>query len=95
MKWAVSKNKERLTKEYVYPAIFTYEDGKDIAVVFPDVELATSGANEADALHSAREALESCLTLMKEFGEDIPKASELKDIAVGSNERAVLVSAKA
>lgn len=82
---------KKLPDEYVYPAVFTYEDGKEIAVVFPDIELATSGTDETDALFSAREALGGRLALMEEFGDEIPKATELKDIKVESNERAVLI----
>ena len=42
---------------YVYPAVFSYEDGQEIAVVFPDLDVATSGVNDDDALISARELL--------------------------------------
>ena len=84
-------SKEQLPDRYVYPAVFTYEDEKEIAVVFPDLELATSGADDAGALFSAKEALGGRLALMEELGENVPKASELKDIAIAKNERAVLV----
>ena len=33
---------------YVYPAVFTYEDGQEIAVTFPDLDVATSGENETE-----------------------------------------------
>ena len=42
---------------YFYPAVFTYEPGQEIAVVFPDLNCATSGTNDDDALLSARELL--------------------------------------
>ena len=42
-------------ERYFYPAVFTYEDGREIAVVFPDLGCATSGENDDDALLSARE----------------------------------------
>ena len=42
---------------YVYPAVFTYEESQEIAVVFPDLDAATSGENDGDALFSARELL--------------------------------------
>ena len=87
----VQEVRKKLPDSYVYPAVFTYEDGKEIAVVFPDIELATSGADDADALFSAREALGGRLALMEELGENVPKASGLKDIAIAKNERAVLV----
>ena len=87
----VQEVRKKLPDRYVYPAVFTYEDGKEIAVVFPDIELATSGTDDADALFSAREALGGRLALMEELGENVPKASDLKDIAIAKNERAVLV----
>ena len=43
---------------YVYPAVFTYEESQEIAVVFPDLDAATSGENDGDALFSARELLD-------------------------------------
>ena len=33
-------------ERYFYPAVFTYEPGQEIAVVFPDLDVATSGENE-------------------------------------------------
>ena len=44
-------------ERYFYPAVFTYEPGQEIAVTFPDLDVATSGENEDDALISARELL--------------------------------------
>ena len=45
------------TERYVYPAIFTYKAGQEIAVVFPDLDVVTSGIDDNDALLSARELL--------------------------------------
>ncbi len=44
-------------ERYFYPAVFTYDPGKEIAVVFPDLDCATSGTDDHDALLSARELL--------------------------------------
>ena len=44
-------------ERYFYPAVFIYEDGQEIAVEFPDLGCATSGADDKDALLSARELL--------------------------------------
>ena len=41
-------NKKKVER-YIYPAIFTYEDGCEIAVEFPDLDTATSGEDENDA----------------------------------------------
>ena len=36
-------------EHYFYPAVFTYDDGQEIAVDFPDLRCATSGVNDEDA----------------------------------------------
>lgn len=81
------KNIER----YFYPAIFTYEPGQEIAVVFPDLDCATSGVNDDDALLSARELLGCVLYGLEEDGEEIPSPTPLSEVITGKNERAVLI----
>lgn len=76
---------------YFYPAIFIYEQGKEIAVDFPDLKCATSGANEDDALLSARELLGCVLNGLEEDGEEIPAPTPLPEIETKDNERAVLI----
>lgn len=76
---------------YFYPAVFSYEPEQEIAVVFPDLDVATCGENEDDALISARELLGLTMAGLEEDGEPIPAPTLLKDIALESNERAVLV----
>lgn len=77
---------------YLYPAIFTYEDGYEIAVTFPDLPgCATSGRDEADALTMGHEALGGHLWCMEEDNDPIPAATPLHDISLAHNERAVLV----
>lgn len=78
-------------ERYFYPAVFTYEDGQEIAVTFPDLDAATSGENEDDALLSARELLGCVLYGLEEDGEDIPEPTALSRVALEANERAVLV----
>ena len=78
-------------ERYFFPAIFTYERGQEIAVSFPDLDVATSGENETDALLSARELLGCVLNGLEEDGEEIPVPTQLADIKLGKNERAVLV----
>lgn len=85
------KENEKIER-YIYPAIFTYYGAdKEIAVVFPDLDCATSGVDEKDALFSARECLGSRLALMEELGYEIPTASPLSSIEAENNERAVLI----
>lgn len=76
---------------YLYPAVFTYEEGQEIAVTFPDLDVATSGENEEDALFSARDLLGCVLCGLEEDGEDLPAPTPLEKLEVQSNERAVLV----
>lgn len=37
-------------ERYFYPAVFTYEPEQEIAVTFPDLDIATSGENERAVL---------------------------------------------
>lgn len=78
-------------ERYFYPAVFTYESGKEIAVVFPDLKCATSGVNEDDALLSARELLGCVLNGLEEDGEDIPAPTPLSEIELQPDKRAVLI----
>ena len=64
-------------ERYVYPAVFTYEPGQEIAVVFPDLDTATSGVSDDDALFSARELLGCVLFGLEEAGEPIPAPTPL------------------
>ncbi len=78
---------------YVYPAVFAYEDGQDISVYFPDLDVATSGTDDDDALFSARELLGVTMFGLEEDGEEIPVPTPLPSVALEANERAVLVDA--
>jgi len=79
------------TDRYVYPAIFTYEPEQEIAVVFPDLNCATSGTDETDALLSARDLLDCVLFGLEEDKEEIPSASTLNELKLKENEKAVLI----
>lgn len=76
---------------YFYPAVFTYEPDSEIAVTFPDFDVATSGVDEGDALMSARELLGITIFGMEQDGEELPVPSHVNDVEVEENERAVLV----
>ena len=76
---------------YYYPAVFGYEDGEEISVVFPDLDVATSGENDDDAFASARELLGCVMLGLEEDGEEIPAPTPLNAIAVSDNERTVLI----
>lgn len=78
-------------ERYICPAVFTYEEGQEIAVVFPDLDVATSGENDADALASARELLGCVMYGLEEDGAELPVPTALNAVALESNERVVLV----
>lgn len=78
-------------ERYFYPAVFTYEAGEKIAVTFPDLDAATSGENDTDALLSARELLGGVICSWEDAGKKLPSPTQLADIKLAGNERAVLV----
>lgn len=82
--------KTNLPDRYCFPAIFVYEE-EQISVVFYDIELATCGDDEAEALYMARDALGGRLELMEEDGDEIPAPTPLSKIPLNENEKAVLV----
>lgn len=79
------------TERYCFPAVFSYEEGQEIAVFFPDLDVATSGVNDNDALLSARELLGCVLYGLEEDEEEIPLPTPLADVRVEENERSVLI----
>ncbi len=81
------KKKDR----YFYPAVFSYEDGQEISVFFPDLDVATSGVNDDDALLSARECLGITLFGLEEDGIDLAAPSALSAIKTEDNEKTVLI----
>ena len=80
-----------LKERYFYPAIFTYENDGQISISFPDLDAVTCAETEDDALIAARELLGITMLGIEEDGEDIPKASTIKDMHVDKNEAAILV----
>jgi predicted RNase H-like HicB family nuclease len=78
--------------KYVYPAVFTYESGHEIAVTFPDLPgCATSGANELEALEMAKDALGGHLWCLEKDGDEIPAPTRLCDVKLESGEQAALI----
>ena len=78
-------------ERYCYPAIFSYEEGEEISVFFPDLDVATSGVNDDDALLSARELLGCVMYGLEEDEEEIPLPTPLAEVEVADNERSVLI----
>ncbi|SNS02883.1 Predicted nuclease of the RNAse H fold, HicB family [Anaerovirgula multivorans] len=76
---------------YIYPAIFTY-DNDGISVEFPDIPgCLTCGNTTEEALKNAKEALELNMYGLEEDGEDIPIASEIRNIKLEQTQTIVLV----
>ena len=77
---------------YVFPAIIGKEKNeKEYSVFFPDLDVATSGVDEADALESARELLGIVIYGKEQDRERIPKPSKIENLKVGKNEYTILV----
>ena len=91
---AVKNMKKKLKDTYVYPIIFTYEEGQEIAVEIPDLDVATSGVDDEDALISARELLGLVMFGLEEDGEPIPTPTPTKNIHVGKNQNVMLVDVR-
>ena len=81
------KKKDR----YFYPAIFTYDKGQEIAIEFPDLDVATSGTNDDDALLSARELLGIVMYGIETDKEPIPTPTPLAKLKIEENQRSVLI----
>ena len=78
--------------KYVFPAIFTYEEGYEIAITFPDLPGCTSsGEDEMEAFEMAKDALGGHLWCLEKDNDDIPIPSRLSDIKIDTNERAALI----
>lgn len=77
---------------YTFPAIIGKEPNeKEYSVYFPDLEVATSGVSEEDALISARELLGTVIYGMEIDKEKIPQPSKLSKIKTQKNEFTILV----
>ena len=73
--------------KYVYPAIFTEEEGGLYSIDFPDLESCyTSGDNLVDAFVMATDVLELTLYECERDGKTIPDPSDCKTMVVKENE---------
>ena len=78
--------------KYAYPAIFRQEEDGLYSVEFPDIDgCFTSGETLPEAIEMAEDAL--CLMLYdkEEEGEEIPAASNLKDVQTDADALVSLV----
>ncbi len=75
----MAKTKKKDT--YIYPAVFYYEEGERIGVLFPDFPgCGTSGRNDEEALKNAKEALSGHILCMEEDNDPIPEPTPLKQV---------------
>ena len=78
-------------ERYFYPAVFTYAPGEEIAITFPDLDCATSGASDDDALMSARELLGCVMLGLEEDKAEIPAPTPLAEVKTEPGEHAMLI----
>lgn len=77
--------------KYVYPAIFTPEDGS-YSVTFPDLEgCYTCGDTLEDAMYMANDVLAFTLYGYEKAGRTVPEPSSCKDLTTSGEEFASLV----
>lgn len=71
-------------KKYLYPAVFEKEES-GYSVIFPDLDIVTSGETLEEAMDMAKDAL--CLMLydMEEDNKQIPAASDIKTLSCADN----------
>lgn len=77
--------------KYIYPAVFTPEDG-GYSINFPDFESCyTSADTLEEGLHMANDVL--CLTIydMEESGQSVPRPSKITDVKTNGEEFTTLV----
>ena len=78
---------------FSYPAVFTYAEGEEISVTFPDLDVSTSGENEQDALASAHELLECVLQGLLEDGKELPSSTGFIYVKKEPDEKVFIITA--
>ncbi len=69
--------------KYIYPAIFTPEEGGKFSIVFPDISgCYTCGDNLADGMEMAQDALALMLTHLEDEKREIPTPSAINSLLV-------------
>lgn len=81
-------------KRYVYPAVFTAEEGGGYSINFPDLESCyTCGDDLADGIVMAEDVLALTLYQYEKDGRTIPAPSKASDIYLEENEFVNLIAA--
>ena len=83
-----------MKKDYAFIAILDFaEDGININITFLDIAEAISCAKDVqEAVRNAQEVLQLCLESRIRDGELIPVATDIKDVKLEKNQRAVNIS---
>lgn len=76
---------------YIFPAVFSYdEDG--ISIEFPDLPGCVSCAQtDEEALYMAKDAIRGWLLVAEQYGDPIPKPTQLNKLNINDNEKSVLI----
>lgn len=76
---------------YVYPVIFRNEGESGIAVLIPDLDVATCAETEEKAFLAARELIGITIMGLEEDGEEIPLPSSISAVALEKNDVVSLI----
>ena len=80
--------------EYVYPAIFHSNDDGSYTITFPDLAGCISeGKSLGNAMYMAQAALTQWIEYLTDKKQDIPDASNLKDVNPAADEFVSLIRA--
>lgn len=80
--------------EYVYPAIFHSNDDGSYTITFPDLDGCISeGKSLGNAMYMAQAALTQWIEYLTDKKQDIPEASNLKDVNPAADEFVSLIRA--
>ncbi|MGN0333320.1 MAG: type II toxin-antitoxin system HicB family antitoxin [Lachnospiraceae bacterium] len=78
--------------KYIYPAVFTLEEGK-YAICFPDIEgCYTCGDDLAEGMEMAQDALALTLTDLEDSQQEIPESSDVSKLEVEKGSFATYIS---
>jgi predicted RNase H-like HicB family nuclease len=70
-----------MKKNYIYPAVYEYEDNGTISVYFPDIDNCfTFGETIEECLENAKECLELFVESELELGNELPQPTNYGDI---------------
>ena len=80
--------------EYVYPAIFHSNDDGSYTITFPDLAGCISeGKTLGNAMYMAQAALTQWIEYLTDKKQDIPNASNMKDVNTAADEFVSLIRA--